>query len=378
MDIKKLKKLRRHLHKHPEVSENEKETSETLYQFIKEYEPSNIIYPIGGYGILATWDSGKKGSEILIRGDMDALPIQEFNEFDYKSKNEGVAHMCGHDGHSTILGGLAMHLKSKPLQRGRVHLLFQPAEENGMGAKAVLEDSKFKTINPDFVFALHNLPGYPLHEIVVKENAFTCAVNSVIINLKGKTSHAAEPEHGLNPAEAMAEIIQRVLKKNNNNIEQKDMRVITTVYAKLGEKDYGISAGDATVHFTIRCLNNEQLNALENEIVQLSKKIADKHQLKIDINFTQSFTANMNHSEAVEIVRKAAEKNDLNLSERKYPFKWGEDFGLFTTKYKGCMFGVGAGENCPALHNPDYDFPDEIIETAANVFIEIINEITEN
>ena len=378
MDIKKLNKLRRHLHKHPEVSENEKETSETLYQFIKEYEPSNIIYPIGGYGILATWDSGKKGSEILIRGDMDALPIQEFNEFDYKSKNEGVAHMCGHDGHSTILGGLAMHLKSKPLQSGRVHLLFQPAEENGMGAKAVLEDSKFKTINPDFVFALHNLPGYQLHEIVVKENAFTCAVNSVIINLKGKTSHAAEPEHGLNPAEAMAEIIQRVLKKNNNNIEQKDMRVITPVYAKLGEKDYGISAGDATVHFTIRCLNNEQLNALENEIVQLSKKIADKHQLKIDINFTQSFTANMNHSEAVEIVRKAAEKNDLNLSERKYPFKWGEDFGLFTTKYKGCMFGVGAGENCPALHNPDYDFPDEIIETAANVFIEIINEITEN
>lgn len=378
MDIKKLKKLRRHLHKHPEVSENEKETSETLYQFIKEYEPSNIIYPIGGYGILATWDSGKKGSEILIRGDMDALPIQEFNEFDYKSKNEGVAHMCGHDGHSSILGGLAMHLKSKPLQSGRVHLLFQPAEENGMGAKAVLEDSKFKTINPDFVFALHNLPGYPLHEIVVKENAFTYAVNSVIINLKGKTSHAAEPEHGLNPAEAMAEIIQRVLKKNNNNIEQKDMRVITPVYAKLGEKDYGISAGEATVHFTIRCLNNEQLNALENEIVQLSKKIAEKHQLKIDINFTQSFTANMNHSEAVEIVRKAAEKNDLNLSERKYPFKWGEDFGLFTTKYKGCMFGVGAGENCPALHNPDYDFPDEIIKTAANVFIEIINEITEN
>lgn len=378
MDIQKLKKLRRQLHKYPEISENEQKTSETLYQFIKEYKPTNIIYPIGGYGILATWESGKKGAEILIRGDMDALPILELNKVNYKSKNDGVSHMCGHDGHSTILCGLAMHLKDNSLQSGRVHLLFQPAEENGVGAKAVLSDSKFKGITPDFVYALHNLPGYPLHEIVVKENAFTCAVNSIIIHLKGKTSHAAEPEYGLNPAKAMAEIIQQVLKKNNNNIEQRDMRVITAIYVKLGEKDYGISAGEASVHFTIRCLNNKQLEMLENEIIDLSKKIAAIHQLKIDINFTQSFSSNMNNSEAVEIVRKAARKNNLSLSERKYPFKWGEDFGLFTTKYKGCMFGVGSGEDCPALHNPDYDFPDEIIETAANVFIEIINEITEN
>lgn len=378
MDIQKLKKLRRQLHQYPEVSENERETSETLYQFIKEYEPTNIIYPIGGYGILATWDSGKKGAEILIRGDMDALPIQELNKFDYKSKNEGVSHMCGHDGHSTILCALAMQLKNKFPKNGCVHLLFQPAEENGMGAKAVLNDSKFKAIKPDFVFALHNLPGYPLHEIVIKENAFTCAVNSIIINLRGKTAHAAEPEHGINPAEAMADIIQQALKKNNNDIEQSNMRVITPVYAKLGEKDYGISAGEATVHFTIRCLNNEQLEKLEKEIVELSEKIAKRHQLKIDIDFTQRFLSNMNNSDAVETVRKAAQKNNLSFSERKYPFKWGEDFGLFTTKYKGCMFGVGSGEDCPALHNPDYDFPDEIIETAANVFKEIIHEIIEN
>lgn len=378
MDIEKLKKLRRYLHQNPEVSENEKETSNTLFEFVKEFKPDNIIYPIGGYGILATWDSGKIGPEILFRGDMDALPIHEINKFEYKSKKEDVSHMCGHDGHSTILCGLAMNLKNKPIKSGRVHLLFQPAEENGVGAKAILTDSKFQDIQPDFVFALHNLPGYPLHEIVLKEGAFTCAVISIIINLKGKTAHAAEPENGLNPAKAMSEIIQQVLNKNNNDIEQSDMRVITPVYVKLGEKDYGISAGDATVHFTIRTLNNIQLEALQNQIVELSEKIAKANHLKIEVGFTQSFSANINHKEAVEIVRKAANKNNLKISERKYPFKWGEDFGLFTTKYRGCMFGIGAGENCAALHNPDYDFPDDIIETAVNVYKGIIYEITEN
>jgi amidohydrolase len=378
MNLKKLIALRKKLHQFPEVSENEKETSKTLYQFIKAYHPQEVIYPIGGYGILATWDSGKEGPEVLFRGDMDALPIQEVSTFEYQSKNQGVAHMCGHDGHSAILCGLAMQLNHQPPQSGKVHLLFQPAEENGMGAKAILNDPKFERINPDFVFALHNLPGYPLHQIVLKEGAFTCAVNSIVIRLKGKTSHAAEPEHGINPAIAMTEIMQQVLKKNNNDIEQDDMRVITPIFVKLGAKDYGISAGEASIHFTLRCLNNVQLEALENEIMELSKKIAHEHQLEVDIAFTQSFSANMNNSEAVEMVRKAAHKNKLSISERNYPFKWGEDFGLFTTKFKGCMFGIGSGENCPALHNPDYDFPDEIIETAVHVFVGIIGEITEN
>jgi len=238
-----------------------------------------------------------------------------------------------------------------------------------------LADKKFDSISPDFVFALHNLPGFPMHQIVLKQESFTAAVTSLIINLKGKTSHAAEPEHGINPALAVAEIIQKSLALENNNSESEAMRVITPVFIELGEKAYGISAEKATVHLTIRCWNNQNLEKLQREIEELSTKISNAHKLKIEFFTTQTFQANINDSTAVDYVQKATIAGALNINMRNHPFKWGEDFGLFTTKFKGCMFGLGAGENTPALHNPDYDFPDELIKTGIQVFSNIIKEI---
>jgi len=370
-----LKKFRRELHANPEVSGFEKETAKKVVEFLRTCSPDEIIADIGGHGIIATWDSGVKGAEILFRAELDALPIQEVNTFEYASKSKVVSHKCGHDGHSTILCGLAKYLSINKNTKGKVRLLFQPAEENGKGAKAMLEDKKFKGINPDYVFALHNLPGYPLSEVVVKENTFTAAVNSIIINLAGKTSHAAEPEHGFNPALAVAEIIQGSLALANNHPEKADMRVITPVYMNLGTKDYGISAGAASVHLTIRCWDDENLRELEKSIVKLSEQIARNHQLKVEFEFTQTFHANMNEKSAADKVRLSAKAKSLSLYERPYPFKWGEDFGLFTARFKGCMFGLGAGENIPALHNPDYDFPDELIETGVEGFSGIMDEV---
>jgi len=370
-----LTAFRRELHAHPEISGEEKETAARVLKFLKACKPNNLITEIGGYGIVATWDSGAKGKEILFRAELDALPIEEINTFSHQSKTAGVSHKCGHDGHSTILCGLAQWLAENRLKSGKVHLLFQPAEENGEGAKAILADKKFDSISPDFVFALHNLPGFPMHQIVLKQESFTAAVTSLIINLKGKTSHAAEPEHGINPALAVAEIIQKSLALENNNSESEAMRVITPVFIELGEKAYGISAEKATVHLTIRCWNNQNLEKLQREIEELSTKISNAHKLKIEFFTTQTFQANINDSTAVDYVQKATIAGALNINMRNHPFKWGEDFGLFTTKFKGCMFGLGAGENTPALHNPDYDFPDELIKTGIQVFSNIIKEI---
>ena len=214
-----------------------------------------------------------------------------------------------------------------------------------------------------------------MSEVVVKEDTFTAAVNSIIINLNGKTSHAAEPEQGFNPALAVAEILKDSLSLANNFPEKKDMRVVTPVYMELGSKDYGISAGAASVHLTVRCWNDENLHKLEKNIEELSKEIAAKYSLTASFDYTQTFHANMNESSAVNLVRKSASSGKFTLVERSYPFKWGEDFGLFTARYKGCMFGLGAGENLPALHNPDYDFPDELIETGVNVFAGIIDQL---
>ena len=367
--------FRKKLHSQPEVSGNEKETAQHVLALLKTCNPDAIISDIGGHGILATWDSKKNGKEIIFRAELDALPIEEINEFAHKSTYAGVSHKCGHDGHATILCGLAQHLSANRPQTGKVRLLFQPAEENGEGAKAMLEDKKINGIQPDYIFALHNLPGYPLSEVVVKEKTFTAAVTSIIIHLKGKTSHAAEPEHGINPALAIAQIIEQSLALADNKPEKEDMKVITPVYIEMGEKAYGISAGEASVHLTIRCWNDENLLALQKNIEKLSNEIGKKFGLKTSFDYTQTFHANMNNLEAVAFVRKSSVNQNLRLTERPFPFKWGEDFGLFTAKYKGCMFGLGSGENSPALHNPDYDFPDELIKTGVTIFSGIINQL---
>ena len=174
----------------------------------------------------------------------------------------------------------------------------------------------------------------------------------------------------------MAEILLQCSKLEKNEPTSEQMQIITPVYAQLGEKAYGTSAGQATVHFTIRCWNNDRLESLQKDIENLATKTAKKHKLKIGFEYTETFYANENDSKSVQLVRSAANKEGITLIEKEHPFKWGEDFGMFTTKYTGCMFGLGAGKNYSALHNPDYDFPDTITPTGIKIFYNIIKELT--
>lgn len=374
INTEELIAFRRDLHKHPELSGMEEKTAEKIYTFLIDQQPSHIIKNIGGYGIIATWEGKEAGKHIMIRADFDALPIFEINDFSHRSVQENVSHKCGHDGHATILCGVAAQLHKKGLESGKVSLLFQPAEETGEGAKAMLADKHFPKDKYDFVFALHNLPGLPLHEIIVKERSFTPSVTSIIISLKGKTSHAAEPEHGTNPCLAIADIMQKVMKLQYNFPAEDDMIVIAPVHIEAGEKAYGVSAGAGSVHFTIRCWTQNKLESLQANIEEISRRVAERYQLEISFEYTDSFVANFNNSRALSFVKEAALQKELSLTEIKTGFKWGEDFGLFSHKYRGCMFGIGSGENCPALHNPDYDFPDEVIDTGVKIFFGIIEE----
>ncbi len=373
--MEELIQLRKFLHQNPEISGNESKTAQHIIDFLSKYKSNQVIKNIGGQGVLAIYKGKETGKSILFRCELDALAIQETNSFDYKSKFDGVSHKCGHDGHMAILCGLAKKIDQNPLEKGTIFLLFQPSEEDGNGAKRVLNDFKFKEINPDFAFALHNLPNYPKHQIIVKENTFTCAVNSMIIQLEGKTSHAGEPENGINPALAIAEIITLFNSKINNDITSETYCLITPIHINMGEKAYGVSAGYGEAHFTIRSNSNVQMRIIESNLEENVKEIASKFNLKIKMGWTQSFQANENNIEAVNYIRKAATSNNLNILEKELPFTFGEDFGLFTQKYKGAMLGLGSGEKTPALHNPDYDFPDEVIDTGITLFYQIAKEI---
>lgn len=370
--IDKLIELRRSVHQHPEISGEEVETAAAVVEYLNGLNYTNLQTQVGGNGILVLFDSGKAGKTLMFRAELDGLPIQEESEIEYQSIYKDKGHQCGHDGHLTMLAGLGTWISENPLKRGKVYLLFQPAEENGEGAKAVMGDARFKDLKIDEVYALHNLPGYPIEQIVIKENSFTAAVNSIIIKLKGKTSHAAEPEKGYNPSLAVSQILEGIEKFQNNHPEQDDFRLVTPIYVTMGSQNYGISAGEAEIHLTLRSWTNEGLDELQNLIINHALKVSQLHHLEFSHYFLAHFYANINHIDCVETVRIAAKNAHLDIYERSFPFKWGEDFGIFTTKFNGCMFGLGSGENQPALHNPDYDFPDSLIPTGITIFSEII------
>jgi amidohydrolase len=368
--------LRKELHKNPEVSGKEWETSKRIITFLEKQAPDEIITEIGGAGIIAIYKGKKTGKTVLFRCELDALPIEEINTFEHRSLTNGVSHKCGHDGHMAILCGLATELYQHRPETGTVILLFQPAEEDGSGAQKVFYDPKFALLQPDYVFALHNLPGFPKNQIVVKNDTFTCAVNSMIIKLNGVTAHAGEPEKGINPALAIASIINQFDTIIQSDISKEDYCLITPIYTEMGKIAYGVSAGAGEVHFTVRSDSNLQMKIVENKLEKLAESIAKEHKLKYNISWTEGFQANENNKEAADHIRNAAKINNFQLLEKETPFTFGEDFGLFTQQYPGAMFGLGSGLNTPALHNPDYDFPDDIITTGISVFYQISKQIT--
>lgn len=372
-----LKKFRRKLHSIAELSGYEKRTAMTIKQYLLKLEPSLIIENLGGEGLLIEFDSGNKGATVLFRAELDALPIQEVHAFPHKSENDGVSHKCGHDGHSTILIGLVEKIISEKSFKGKLQLLFQPAEETGEGARKVLNDSKFSGVNPDFVFALHNIPNQPKGEIITKAGSFNASVVSLVVKFFGTTSHAAEPENGINPDRAISNLILQIKEMANLDYDSEDFMKVATVYSRIGAEDYGISAGEGEVHFTIRCWTEEKLEIAKKKIEDLVSELASNEKLTYSIDWIFAFTASNNDNEAAEIINKAADKNGFSIQHKKYPFTWGEDFGAITQKYKGAMFGLGAGLNMPALHNQDYDFPDDIIPFGVEMFYEIFQMVQE-
>lgn len=366
--MKDLKSIRHYLHRHPEVSQQEHETQKYLLGLLRELDTDNL-QTTAKTGILVSFYGKKPGKNILLRADIDALPIEETIETVYKSVHAGVSHKCGHDGHATIMYGVASHFARTRPENGNVHLLFQPAEENGWGARNVIADGLLNHLDLDMVFALHNLPGFALHRIMCKEGSFTSSVVSMAARFKGYTAHAAEPWNGRNPAAAMSRYLLQALELNE---EKKPAYVtVTPVYMQLGEKSYGISAGEGSVHLTVRADSNERLdNALE-KLKQYAKEIAGKEELEVAFEMIEPFESNQNHPDAVSIISKAASEAGLEWQEIAEGFRFGEDFGIFTNIWPGAMFGIGAGTDCRPLHHPAYDYPDELTETGIKMFTAI-------
>lgn len=377
-DLTDLIELRHRLHQHPELSGSESETAERIVSFLQRYNPDKIYTGLGGTGVAAVFHGITiEGPTIVFRAELDALPIAETNQdLDYKSVYDGTGHKCGHDGHMAILTALCSLVQQQKPARGKIVLLYQPAEETGAGAWAVLQDKRFTDeIKPDYVFGLHNLPGYPLNQVVVRDEVFAAASTGMIIELHGKSSHAAEPENGINPGQAMSEIILGFNQVIQDKEQFQDLALLTVIHARLGEIAFGTNPGFATVMATLRAYLPKDLKKLKELTQQCVEQVSANYNLTFNIRFTEEFPVTINSRSEAETIQRAATKLQLQQQVAVQPFRWSEDFGHFTARYKGAFFGLGAGTSQAQLHHADYDFPDDLIPTGAALFYGIINEI---
>ncbi|MCB9230374.1 MAG: amidohydrolase [Bacteroidia bacterium] len=372
--ITDLSRFRQELHSRAELSGAERITAALVKSRLETLGPDKII-SLAETGLAAIWQGAAPGPTLLFRCELDALPIPEENSFAHRSLNPEVSHKCGHDGHAAILMGLAQLVGLEPPKRGKLVLLFQPAEETGQGARSVLEDENFPEIEPEYVFALHNLPGYPQGTVVIRPGPFTAAVCTLVIRLQGKSAHAAEPENGINPVWLIADIIRYSRERENPDVTSESFCLITIVHVKVGEKAYGTAPGSGEIHLTLRAWDTAQLHSLTRDLTDWATENGTRQGLEVETTLEEEFAANVNNAYAVQLIEEVARKNGLVTGKAPLPFRWGEDFGLFTGRYAGAMFGLGAGENCPPLHHPAYDFPDEILPVGVMMFFGIAQSI---
>ena len=367
--------LRREIHRNPDRSGRETGTAERLLRFFEPLRPDEVIEELGGTGIAFVFSATQAGPTILLRSELDALPIQEVNEFEHRSLHDGTSHKCGHDGHMAILAAVGEKLSKKRPARGRVVLLYQPAEETGQGAAAVIADEKFAPIKPDFCFALHNLPGFPLGEIIVRNGTFSCASRGLAIRLTGKTAHAAQPETGVSPAKAMCQLIAELSELPSVMDFSNELAFATVVGSRLGEQAFGTAPGEAEIWVTLRSETDATMARMVSHAESRIRQLAVEHGLESAIAYRDIFAATVNSERAVDVIRRAADDGLLRVAEQ--PFRWSEDFGCFSSIAQCAMFGLGAGEAVADLHNPDYDFPDALISLGADIFLGILEQAGE-
>ena len=391
--MKILETLRHKLYKNAELSGQEKETNKIINKFLEKTNPDVHYKNVGGYGIVAIYKGLEEGKNVLLRADIDGLNIplgqQSFlsgqpsavsgqcqkSEFKVQSSEFKVqrkySHRCGHDGHATILCGLAMRYGKQRPAKGNVVLLFQPAEETGLGAQSVINDPLFKELKIDVAFALHNLPGYAKHQIVLKKGCFASASQGVKLIFDGATSHASQPEKGNNPQRVITTLLDAFQKKYENLKRDKYRTTLTVTHVAIGEETFGVTPGHAEIWLTLRSQDDDSLKKLTDNTIALCEYVASEFKLKFSHSIHEAFPTTMNSAKETDVVEQVAKELKLSVNAIKEPFPWSEDFGRFGAVCPICLFGLGCGFEHEPLHSPNYEFEDEIIDTGIDVFEKI-------
>ncbi|MDB2407889.1 amidohydrolase [Jannaschia sp.] len=356
-----LTALRRALHRRPEVSGCEARTAARIATELRALG-ADTVTDLGGHGVAGIAPGAAPGPTVLLRCELDALPIAETGRPDWKSEIPGTAHLCGHDGHmATMLGAMRL-LRRDPPARGRVIAMFQPAEEDGSGAIAVCDDPRFAPLSPDWAFAIHNEPDIPRGTAHVPDGLASAASVGLRIALTGTEAHACAPETGVSPAPEIARLITALPALSRGTFPRPGYRLVTLTHARLGAPAFGIAPGRGEVFATLRTTSDMDLVRLEEDARAL---VRDTSGLLIEITTHDRFLAGINDPEGAAILREAATAAGLEAVHGD-PLRASEDFGRFGHDCPAAMLLLGAGPG-PALHNPDYDFDDGLIAPGAEL-----------
>lgn len=376
-DQPRYAQIRRDIHAHPELAYAEHRTADLVARHL-EALGIETHRGIGGTGVVGVLRAGKGSRAIGLRADMDALPMQEHNEFAHRSTHDGCMHACGHDGHTTMLLAAAEALAKHPDFDGTVYLVFQPAEEGMAGAKAMLDDGIFDRFPMDAIFGLHNWPGVQAGHFAVHDGPVMAAADRFDIEVTGIGCHAAMPHLGVDPVVAAAAVVQAFQTIAARTVDPLDAAVVSTTIFQAG-KAQNVIPDRVEMAGTVRSFREEVRETVRRRMQEICDGIGAAHGVKIALNYRAGYPATVNSSDeaalCAEVARALVGADQVTTAMR--PSMGSEDFAFFLREKPGCYvwLGNGPGEGGCLLHNPRYDFNDDLIPVGAAYWVELTRRL---
>ncbi len=367
---------RRHIHAHPELGFQEHRTADFVAEKLEEFGVQ-VFRGLGKTGLVGVLREGNDTRAIGLRADLDALPIQEENEFAHKSMHEGTMHACGHDGHTTMLLGAAKYLAETRNFQGQVNFIFQPAEEGIGGARAMIEDGLFDQFPCDQLFAIHNAPGLPLGKFGASPGIVTAAGAFFDVTFTGRGAHGAFPQDSIDPVVLASQAVSTLQTIVSRNIKPSDTVVLSITRIHGGEA-YNVIPETCTIGGTVRTFSLDALKRVEDRMEEICAGLAATHGAQADVDFRTIFHPVVNEQATTQLAGDVAASivGEDNVLRDLPPGTGSEDFSFMSEQVPSCylLLGNRDDQHKTPVHNPSYDFNDKAAVYGASFFARVAEE----
>ncbi|TYB82136.1 amidohydrolase [Maritimibacter fusiformis] len=361
---------RRDLHRHPEFGFEEHRTAAFVARTLRDLG-FDVAEGIGGTGVVGTLARGGSNRAIALRADMDALRIDEATGADWASATPGTMHACGHDGHTAMLLGAAGLLAQEGGFDGTLRLVFQPAEEWGCGAQAMLDDGLLSRFPFDEIYGLHNLPGLPVGHVETRAGAIMSAEDIFEITLNGQGGHAAQPHRAREVMLPAAGLVQALHSIVSRRLDPADVAVLSvTELTTDGARN--VLPGRAVIRGDVRSFRSEVSARIEEQMRRIAAGVAAQHGIEADVSYRREFVPLLNDADLTAAVAEAARPVSAAVDVEAAPMTASEDFARFLAHVPGCFAFIGNGEASAPLHSPAYDFNDDALIHGARLLAAIV------